>query len=256
MLNNQIYYRGTTEKAIVAFGNLFKNIYIQRYNADGSVSQTIQVPVSYAPKEKFLAREKQQPDIDIQREEMTLPRLAFEITGFQRDPSRQMNGMQQRKAVTNGQVNSSFNPVPYNLTVTLYALAKTQHDALMIMEQILPVFNPTYTVTLKALPELNMTDELPITLDSVQHEDNYDDAFVKRREIVWTFNFTMQLNYFGYVDTNQTVIKQTEVTFYGQSDLTDSEQLELVQNAVSPFSANQPDAYTVVTTIEGFNGND
>lgn len=256
MLNNQIFYRGTTEKAIVAFGNLFRNIYIQRYDSTGAVVQSILVPLSYAPKEKFMAREKQQPDIDKQTEELTLPRLAFEITGFERDPVRQMNGMQQRKAVINGQVASAFNPVPYNLTVALYAMAKTQHDALMIMEQILPTFNPTYTVVMKALPELNMTDDLPITLDSVQHEDNYDDVFVKRREIVWTFNFTLQLAYYGYVGTNQPVIKTTDVRFYGQPDLTDNEELERVTGAVTPGTANQTDTYTVVTTIQGFNGND
>lgn len=256
MLNNQIFYRGTTEKAIVAFGNLFRNIYIQRYASDGSVVQSILVPVSYAPKEKFLAREKQQADIDKQQEELTLPRLAFEITGFEKDAARQMNGMQQRKAVINGNVASAYNPVPYNLTVSLYAMAKTQHDVLMIMEQILPTFNPTYTVTMKAVPELNLTDDLPITLDSVQHEDNYDDVFVKRREIVWTFEFTLQLNYYGFVAPSGKVIKQTEVSFFDQPDMTPVQELERITSAVTPGTANQTDTYTVVTTIQGFNGND
>lgn len=253
MLNSsQTFYHGTTEKAIIAFGNLFSNIYIERYDSNGVLKKRIQVPCSYAPKEKFLSRERQQPDIDKQTEELTLPRLAFEITGISRDSSRQMNGNMLRRGVVNGQVNSSFNPVPYDLTVTLYAVAKTQSDALQMFEQIVPTFNPSYTLTMNAMPELGMTDDLPITLDSVSHEDNYDDAFEKRRQIMWIFTFTLQLNYFGYVDMNRGPIKYVDTTMFGSTDVTSAIPMEGIGIAVSPASANITDTYTVVTEIDGF----
>lgn len=255
MLNNQTYYHKTTEKAIVAFGNLFANIYVERTDKDGNVIRRFQVPVSYAPKEKFLARAEQQPNVDEQKEELSLPRLAFEITGINRDPSRQMNAMQKRKALVNGEVNSSYAPVPYSLGVTLYAVAKTQSDALQLFEQIIPTFTPTYTVTMKAMPELNLTDDLPVTLDSVSMEDNYDAKFEERRLVMFIFNFTLQLNYFGYVTAGpQSIIKRTEVTFYSQPEMTDSEALEGVNTQVNPFDANVTDTYTILTEIEGFNG--
>lgn len=254
MLSNQTYYHKTTEKAIIAFGNLFSNIYIERYDSAGALQRRLKVPVSYAPKEKFLARAQQQPNVDEQKEELTLPRLAFEITGISYAPSRQMNNMQRRKALVNGQVNSAYSPVPYDLTVTLYAVAKTQSDALQMFEQIIPTFTPHYTLSMKAMPELNMTDDLPITLESVQHEDDYDAAFQQRRQIMFIFTFALQLNYFGYVTEGpQSIIKRTEVTFYGQPDMDTDSALEGVNTQVDPFDAQATDTYTIQTEIEGFN---
>jgi hypothetical protein len=254
MLSSSPFYNRTTEKAIIAFGNLFKNVYIERCKQDGTVEKTIQVPVSYGPKEKFLAREQQQPNIDFSTEELTLPRLAFEITGFQPDASRRMNPMQQRKAVVNGQTNSVFNPAPWNLNVSLYAIAKYQTDALQMFEQIIPMFNPSYIVTMKSLPELNLTDDVPIILDTVQHEDTYDQKFEQRRIVTFTFNFTIQMNYYGGVDKNRAVIKQTEVEMVGGT--TDPSlglpALEVIKNTVSPLSSNVTDSWTTITEIDGF----
>lgn len=256
MLANQTYYNKTTEKAVIAFGNMFANLFIQRYDSNGVLQRNIRVPVSYAPKDKFIARMQQQPNVDEQKEELTLPRLAFEITGIEHDPSRQMNAMQQRKAIINGQFNSAYNPVPYNLKMALYAVAKTQSDALQMMEQILPTFTPTYTLTMKAMPQLNLTDDLPITLDSVSLEDDFDaPKFEERRQVLVTFEFTLQLNYFGFVNGATGIIKQTDVRFYSASDMADDEALEGVMTAVNPSTASINDTYTVLTTIEGFNGN-
>src|SRR6185312_5500864 len=117
--------------------------------------------------------------------ELTLPRLAFEITGIQYDPSRQMNAMQGFKAFNQGTLQSVFNPVPYNLKMALYAVAKTQGDALMMMEQILPVFTPTYTLSMNAMPQLNLKNDLPITLDGVDLADTFDaPKFEERRQVM------------------------------------------------------------------------
>lgn len=252
MLNKQVYYHGTTKKAIIAFGNLFNDLHIERYGAAGDLQQRIKVPISYAPKEKFLAREQQQPDIDGAKVEVILPRLAFEITGFERDKDRQMNALQTRRAVINGAVASAPTPVPYNLNVTLYAIAKTQDDALQIMEQIVPMFTPTYTLTINAIPEIGLTDDLPITLESISHEDDYDAAFVQRRQIIWVFNFVISMNYFGYVENNQPVIKRTEVTLYNNPEMRDEQRIELISNEVVPFEASKEDDHTILTEIEGF----
>jgi hypothetical protein len=258
MLNSQqTFYNKTTEKAVIAFGNMFNNVYIERYDADNKLQRRIRVPISYAPKDKFLARMEQQPDVDSQREELTLPRLAFEITGIQYDPTRQMNAMQGFKAFNQGTLQSVSNPVPYNLKMALYAVAKTQGDALMMMEQILPVFTPHYTLTMNAMPQLNLKNDLPITLDGVSLEDSFDaPKFEERRQVMVSFEFTIQLNYFGYTDGTKGIIKDVQVDFYSAPDMADSEALEGVEVQVSPLNANQGDPYTVITTIEGFNGND
>jgi hypothetical protein len=255
MLSQKTFYHNTTKNAIIAFGNLFNDIHVERYDATGTLAQRLKVPLTYAPKEKYLAREQQQANIDVQNVEIILPRMAFEITGTSRAAERQMQGLQQRRTVVNGQVNSGFNPVPYDLTVSLYAMAKTQDDALQIMEQIVPMFNPTFTVSMKAIPELNLLDDLPVTLDTVSHEDNYDAAFEQRREIVWTFNFTLQLNYYGPVQTNRAVIKHTDVTLYSQPEMVHGEEMENISTEVVPFIANNTDPHTITTVyqISGFN---
>ena len=250
MLDNKVFYHGTTKKAIIAFGNMFSNIWLERSDQAGNPLQRIKVPVTYGPKEKFLAREIQQPDIDAQPVEMILPRLAFEITGFERDAARQMNSMQRRRTTVNGQVNTSYQPVPYNLNVNLYAIAKTQDDALQMVEQIIPWFTPSYTLTINAIPEMNLTDELAITLEGVTHEDNYDELYKARREIVWTFSFVLTLNYFGPVDTNHPVIKRVEASVFSDAQMTT--KVEEIDTEVVPFTANREDDYTILTTIEGF----
>lgn len=253
MLNAPTFYHATTKKAIIVFGNLFNNIHIQRFDESGNLQDDVKVPLSYAPKEKFLARERQQPDIDKRPIEISLPRMGFEITGFQRDGTRQMNAMQNYRSIANGNVGAVANPVPYNLTVTLYIAAKTQDDALQIVEQIIPWFNPTYTVTINAVPELGLTNDVPITLESVQNEDDYDDTFEKRRQVTWMLTFVVSMNYYGPTDMNRGMIKRTEVSLFSNPAMEDSQKMEEIDNEVVPFSANSTDPYTISTTIiEGF----
>lgn len=250
MLSGKVFYHGTTKKAISAFGTLFNNVNIQKFNEDGTVAHTKKVPVSYGPKEKFLARLDQQPDLDIAQVSIQLPRLSFEITSFKYDAQRKQNANMLNKAMVGGKAARQYTPVPYNLTLNLYAIAKTQDESLQIMEQIVPMFGPTYTLTLK-LPEMETTMDIPIILEDIQQQDNYDEKYEARREIVWTFTFTLQLSYSGPVDTSERgLIKQTEVSFYQNKDMTGL--LGSTTATVNPFDANADGTYTILETIEGF----
>jgi hypothetical protein len=73
------YYHGTLRKYIISFGNLFNDIVIARLNTAGERIQSIAVPLAYGPKEKFLVRLRQDPNLD-QAVAITLPRMGFEIT--------------------------------------------------------------------------------------------------------------------------------------------------------------------------------
>ena len=72
------YYHGTIRKYIIAFGNLFNDIIIARLNTAGERIQAIEVPIAYGPKEKWLVRLKQDPNLE-QNIGITLPRIGFEI---------------------------------------------------------------------------------------------------------------------------------------------------------------------------------
>lgn len=214
MLNNPPYYFGIIKKAIVAFGRMFSEIQIERMDDTGAVLQTINVPIAYGPKEKWLVRLEQDPSLD-NNVNTILPRMAFEITGYSYDASRKVNKMTKVASYDQTTLKTQFSPVPYNLDIELSLLTKTTEDALAVVEQILPVFTPDYTLSINAIPDLNIANDVPIILNGVSFQDSYDGDFQSRREIIYTFNFTMKVNIFGSI-TSSGVIKKVNITLPNQ----------------------------------------
>jgi hypothetical protein len=208
MLNNNVFYHGIIRKSIVAFGRLFSDIYIDRKSGDsvtGTTIQRLQIPLAYAPKEKWLVRLEQDPNLE-NNTYTSLPRMSFEIIGYNYDPSRKVNRMQQIKCGDGtGSVSTMYTPVPYNIDMSLYILTKTQEDGLQIVEQILPTFTPEYTMTINAVPDMNVKLDVPIVLNSVAVNDEYDGDFQTRRFVTHTLNFQMKVNLFGPI-TGKNVI--------------------------------------------------
>lgn len=139
------FYNQTLRKMTIAFGTIFNNITVKRKDSTGAVVQSIKVPLSYAPKEKFLVRLEQQPDINEREFALTLPRMGFEIAGLSYDASRKLTRVQKYKSVKadiDGKVmNYNYTPVPYNISFNLYSFTATAEAGLQITEQILPFFN-------------------------------------------------------------------------------------------------------------------
>ena len=207
MLNDNVYYHGIIRKSIVAFGRLFSDIYIDRKQGDsvtGTTLQRLQIPLAYAPKEKWLVRIDGDPTLE-NNVNTVLPRMSFEITGYNYDAARKTNRMQQIKSGNSLNKSVMYKPVPYNLDISLYVLTKTQEDGLQIIEQILPTFTPEYTLSVNAVPDMGVVIDVPIVLNSIQVQDEYDGDFQTRRSVVHTLNFQMKLNLFGPM-SNQAVI--------------------------------------------------
>ena len=181
----------TLRKYVILFGTLFNNIYINRYNSDGTPAQTIKVPLSYGPKEKYLARLDGNPTLD-NKVAMTAPRISFEMTSFQYDPDRKLNSL-NRKVKDN---KSQYQPVPYNITFQLSILVKNADDGTKIVEQILPFFTPEWTASIHLVPSMEDDPlDIPIIMNDISMEDTYEGNFETRRAIIWTLNFTMK----GYI---------------------------------------------------------
>jgi hypothetical protein len=201
MLNGNVYYHGSIRKAIVAFGRLFSDIYIDRKqgdSVDGDTIQRLQIPLSYAPKEKWLVRLDQQSDLENNTTAISLPRMSFEILGYTYDSSRKLNRMQQIKVDQSATTKPTvYTPVPYNLDISLYVLTKTQEDGMQIIEQILPTFTPEYTLTINMIPDMGITMDVPVILNSVTVQDDYDGTFTDRRFVTHTLNFEMKINLYG-----------------------------------------------------------
>lgn len=208
MLNGNVFYHGIIRKSIVAFGRLFSDVYIDRKQTDsvtGNTIQRLQVPLAYAPKEKWLVRIEQDPNLE-NNTYTSLPRMSFEIIGYTYDASRKVNRMQQIKCGdSSGSVSSMYTPVPYNIDISLYILTKTQEDGLQIIEQILPTFTPEYSLTINAVPDMNVKLDVPIILNSVTVSDEYDGDFQTRRFVTHTLNFQMKINMFGPINSGNVI---------------------------------------------------
>jgi hypothetical protein len=247
---DQRFYWGTIRKAVVAFGNMFNNITVERRDSTGNVIQLLKVPLSYAPKQKFLARIQQRPEVDEPDVQVILPRMSFEMVQLDYDPNRKISPLQQYRSVDSASTASmQYAPTPYNLMMYLYIYSKNQDDALQIVEQILPYFNPDYNLTLKAIPQLNIKNDLPILLDSIGFEDDYEGDLTTRRSIIWTLSFTMKLNFYGPV-SKQGVIKKVIANSFNDNELTNQQQRITVQT--NPTSALPTDDFDFTENFEDF----
>jgi len=214
----QYFYNESLRKCIIAFGSLFNDIYISRRNSAGTEVQSMKVPLAYGPKQKFMVRLDADPNLD-QKVAITLPRIGFEIAGLDYDPSRKLNRIIKRKKVANTadkklkQMSTQYSPVPYNLNFEMFVMTKNSDDGIQIVEQILPFFQPEYTVTINEVPEMDVVRDVPIVLNSIGYEDTYTGSFTERRAIIYTFNFVAKAYVYGPVSTQQPVTK-TAVTAY------------------------------------------
>ena len=252
----QYFYHESLRKIVVAFGTIFNNINIQRKDSSGNVVQSIKVPLAYSPKEKFIARLDQQPDlVEDRRVAVTLPRMGFEISGISYDPSRKLNRMgtikKVRSTATDGKImNKQFNPVPYNISMNLYSFTSSAEGGLQIIEQILPFFQPDYTVTIKAIPSLNIVRDVPIILNNVNYEDTYSGDFTTRRAVVYTLGFTAKTYLYGPI-SQQRVIKETQADMYTDTDQSSKREQRIVVTT-DPTNADADDDFGFTTTITSF----
>jgi len=216
MLGQQFYHE-TMRKVIISFGTLFNNINLVRKNNTGAIVQTMKVPLAYGPKQKWLSRLDADASLDT-KVAITLPRLGFEIQNLAYDPTRKLNRVQKFKKVKSSsddsnKLDSQFMPVPYNLDIELYAMAKNSDDALQIVEQVLPFFQPDYTLTINDMADMGIKRDVPIILNDVSYEDSYQGDFESRRAIIYTLGFTTKFYLYGPV-TSSSVIKTVQVDQY------------------------------------------
>jgi len=209
----QFDYHSAIRKYIIMFGNMFNDIDVVRYNSAGTAIQTLRVPIAYGPKEKYLARIRQDANLD-RGLAAVLPRLAFEITGFSYDSARAMNKQNRITSIgsSNTGLRSSFAPAPYNIDITLYGMFANNEDAVQVVEQILPYFKPEWTNSVKIVPSLGVYVDVPTILTGIQLEDTYEADFQTRRAIIYTLNFTVKGYIYGPV-TNKGVITRTITDF-------------------------------------------
>ena len=232
MLGQQFYHE-TIRKIVVAFGTMFNNIQLVRKDNDGNIVQAMKVPLAYGPRQKFLVRLREDPDLTKQVA-ITLPRLGFEIRNLSYDSTRKLNRVQKFKKTKSSKSNSldvQYMPVPYNLEFELYILSKNSDDALQIVEQILPYFQPDYTLTVNDMADMGIKRDVPIVLNGITYEDDYEGDFTTRRSLIYTLSFTTKFYLYGPV-TSTGVIKTVQVDQY--TDMPDKSPVREQRYVVTP----------------------
>ena len=246
----EYFYHEILRKTVIAFGTLFNDITIKHTDSSDAVVSTIKVPLAYGPTQKFLARLEQSPNLS-KSTAISLPRISFEFTGIVYDPSRKVTTTQQFtiKDATDGTITKkAYMPVPYNMQFELSIMTKLNDDALQIVEQILPYFQPAYSLTVTLVESgINEKRDIPIVLESVSFQDDYEGDFTTRRVLTYTLRFTAKTYLFGPISTaTPDIIRSATVSYLTGTDTTNASR-ELTYSA-SP-RAIQNYTGTVLTTL-------
>ena len=105
-------------------------------------------------------------------------------------------------------------PVPYNMQFELNIMTKLNDDSLQIIEQILPYFQPHYAITINLVTPINEKKDVPIVLESVSFNDDYEGDFDNRRALIYTLRFTAKTYLFGPVpDSSTGIIKKATLDY-------------------------------------------
>ena len=271
MFGQPPYYFRSIRKAAVAFGSLFNNMVMVKYTNDTQQEvQRLTVPLSYAHKENYINRLLDNPNL-AKAVEITLPRASWEITKYSYAPSRKLNSFNSISVPgsSSGSALQQYQPVPWDIDFELSIYVRNRDDGMQLIEQILPAFNPSLTLTINYIPEMGISVDVPITLNSVDcQEQNEGDAKEEERLVIWTLTFTMQTNFYGPIISGS-VITQTNTNFFGFDGVSSgpsNNQIELIlaANGLSQFQFNevayqgvnlpQATAYGTVTTFDPVSG--
>ena len=212
------FYHEIIRKTVIAFGTVFNDINVRHQDKTGKDISNIKVPIAYGPRQKFLARLQQQPDLN-KEVQISLPRMSFEMTSIDYDSTRKAGVTQTFKAQDGKKFKKVFMPVPYNLGFELNVMTKTQDDSLQIVEQILPFFQPGFTLTIDLVKQIGEKRDIPLILQNISFTDDYEGNYETRRALIYTFTFTAKTYMFGPIaDSTDGLIRKVQLDYYSDTN--------------------------------------
>ena len=248
MLGNY-FYNETIRKTVIAFGTLFNDIKIKKFGSDGKTISQIKVPIAYGPMQRFLARIEQQTNFD-DNVAITLPRISFELTSYSYDPTRKASPITKftGKGSTKSKHKKIFLPVPYEIGFRLSFAAKLQDDSLQILEQILPHFQPSFSVTVNMLEGVEEKRDIPFTLANVSFSDEYEGDFSTRRFIQYDLDFVAKTYFYSEVPTDESgIIKKVQIDYSTAIRAPRAQRYTVVPQAVKDY--NDDTATTITAEV-------
>ena len=248
------YYHEIIRKTIIGFGTLFNNIYVRHDTQEGVLAQEMKVPLAYGPSQKFLARLEQQPDLN-KMVAITLPRMSFEMTDIEYDSTRKSGITQTFKAIgkSKGDMKKVYMPVPYNIGFELSIMCKLNDDALQIVEQILPYFQPSFNLTVDLVQSIGEKRDIPIVLNNISFQDDYEGDYATRRSLIYTLRFSAKTYLFGPVaETSEGLIKKVQIDTAMDTNTATAKREMRYTVEPDPITANPGDDFGFSETTSFF----
>jgi len=250
----EYFYHQILRKTVISFGTLFNNIYIRHTNGAGQEVSVMKVPLAYGPTQKFLARVQQSENLN-KPVQLSLPRMSFEFTSLTYDPSRKVTTTQTFQSVKSlgdkTAVKKVYMPVPYNMEFELSIMAKQNDDCLQIIEQILPYFQPAYTMSVNLISDIGEKRDIPVILDRITMRDDYEGDFSTRRVLYYTLTFTAKTYLFGPVNTATGIIKTATIDYMSGVDPTQARREQ--RYSVAPRAVRDYNVDQTTTVVEDVN---
>ena len=247
------YYHEIVRKTIIGFGTLFNDIFIKHEKADDTTLDETKVGLAYGPQQKFFAKIREQANLT-KAVAITLPRMSFEMTSIQYDATRKSGITQTFKASDGTNLKKVFMPVPYNIGFELSIFSKLNDDALQIIEQILPFFQPSFNITINLVSSIGEKRDVPIVLDNISFRDEYEGDFTTRTALIYTLQFTAKTYLFGPVaDTSDGLIKKVQVDYAADTAASARRQVRYVATPKALKDYNNDETTTItedLTTTE------
>jgi len=247
----EYFYHEILRRTIVTFGTLFNNIEIKHTDSSDNTTSVIKVPLAYGPTQKFLARIEQSADLN-KKVQLTLPRMSFEFVGLQYDSTRKVTATQTFLTTNPNdktQIKKAYMPVPYNMAFELSIYTKLNDDMLQIIEQILPYFQPSYNLTVDLVESIGEKRDIPIVIENISMQDDYEGDFTTRRSLYYTIRFTAKTYLFGPVSTaTKDLIKKVSIGYVaGESTKTPTRDItySVEPRAIKSYADN------AVTNLSG-----
>jgi hypothetical protein len=212
----EYFYHEILRRTVIGFGTLFNDISIQHTDSSDNTVSTLKVPLAYGPTQKFLARLEQVADLN-KPTQLSLPRMSFEMIGLSYDPTRKVTSTQTFISALSSdkkKPRKTYMPVPYNMAFELSIYTKLNDDMLQIVEQILPYFQPAYTLTVDLVDQIGEKRDIPVVFEGITMSDDYEGNYQTRRSLIYTLRFTAKTYLFGPIsDPSKDIIKKVTVGY-------------------------------------------
>jgi|TARA_R110000803_G_scaffold175108_1_gene237657 hypothetical protein len=249
------FYHKRVRTAVSVFGSMFNNLHVLRHNSAGETVSQVKVPLSYAPKRNFISRldEMSKGEDAERRVAIKLPRMSFEITNMAYDPSRQLPKVNKISKASNEITKRQkiYTSTPYTISFQLNIYAKSQDDALQLVEQILPYFAPQYTATIKPFADIpTLTEDVPISMSGITFQDDYEGSIEQRRTIIYTLDFEMKIALYGPEGTGEIIRDVRNNFFLQETGLRDSDTYLKTQKITPNPSSVAADSDYGFTTVD------